>query len=346
MAIRNLTVFSHVELKFGRNLNVLVGENGTGKTHLLKMAYSVLAASWEEGSKPNDPLPAKSVLQSRLARKLVNVFRPETLGRLTRRQSGRARCDVSILCRPSMGPLSFSFAANSQKEVVLDRVRRQWIEPPPVFFPTRELLTLYPNFVSVYDSHYLEFEETWRDTCQLLGAPLSRDTGAATDILSALEEAMRGKIELDSNGRFYLRGEQGRIEMPLVAEGMRKFGMLARLIANGTLLKQGCLFWDEPEANLNPALIARLAEIIVMLGASGVQVFLATHSLFLLRELELLLERRKGENYEARFFGLHFSDQGVTVEQGASVNDIGDIRSLDEELNQSNRFLTTERPAA
>ena len=153
---------------------------------------------------------------------------------------------------------------------------------------------------------------------------------------------MRGKIELDSNGRFYLRGEQGRIEMPLVAEGMCKFGMLARLIANGTLLKQGCLFWDEPEANLNPALIARLAKIIVMLGASGVQVFIATHSLFLLRELELLLERRKADDYEARFFGLHFSDQGVTVEQGVSVNDIGDIRSLDEELNQSNRYLEQE----
>lgn len=41
------------------------------------------------------------------------------------------------------------------------------------------------------------------------------------------------------------------MEMPLVAEGLRKVAMLARLIATGTLLEQGYLFWDEPETNLN-----------------------------------------------------------------------------------------------
>ncbi|WP_281258757.1 hypothetical protein [Avibacterium endocarditidis] len=42
------------------------------------------------------------------------------------------------------------------------------------------------------------------------------------------------------------------MEIPLVAEGLRKLAMVARLVATGTLLDKGCLFWDEPEANLNP----------------------------------------------------------------------------------------------
>jgi len=51
ISIKNLTVFPEAELKFGRNLNVIVGENGTGKTHLLKILYSVLAVSGEAKKK-------------------------------------------------------------------------------------------------------------------------------------------------------------------------------------------------------------------------------------------------------------------------------------------------------
>ena len=104
---------------------------------------------------------------------------------------------------------------------------------------------------------------------------------------------MGGKVELDANGRFYLKTSgQGRIEMPLVAEGIRKLAMLARLIATGSLLGSGYLFWDEPEANLNPRLIKSVATAILCLARNGIQVFVATHSLFLLRELEILSKDR------------------------------------------------------
>lgn len=341
MTVRNLTVFRDADLRFGRNLNVVVGENGTGKTHLLKAAYSVLAVSWEEGRKPNASSPTKTALQHRLADKLIAVFRPESLGRLVRREIvASPRCAIFVECEPRTMSLGFNFSPNSKKEVVFSLSPSQWVGAPPVYFPTRELLTLYPNFQSIYDGHYLEFEETWRDTCRFLGEPPLR--GARAEVIAALlkplEEAMRGKIVLDNSGRFYLKSANGTIEMPLVAEGLRKFGMLAHLIATGRFLDGGHLFWDEPEANLNPALVSQLAKAIVWLGASGVQVFIATHSLFLLRELELLLAH-EGGGIDVRFFGLHASDTGVVVEQGPTVNDIGDIRALDEELRQSDRYM-------
>ena len=96
MTIKNLTAFPKADLVFGHNLNVIVGENGAGKTHLLKMAYSVLAVSAEEGRKPNSAAPTKSLYQTRLADKLIGVFRPEALGRLARRTQGRKRCDISL----------------------------------------------------------------------------------------------------------------------------------------------------------------------------------------------------------------------------------------------------------
>jgi len=338
LGIKNFTVFQDARFDFDPGLNVIVGENGAGKTHALKLAYSVLAASAEEGRKPNAGSPTKAILQSRLGEKLVNVFRPESLGRLARRKQGRERCDIELKFDKKTLDVSFSFATQSKADVQVEHLPKAWIDTAPVYLPTRELLTIYPGFVSIYENHYLEFEETWRDTCLLLGAPLKRGAKEKRvgPLLAPLERAMGGSIELDKNGRFYLHNATGRMEMPLVAEGLRKLGMLARLIATGSLFDKGCLFWDEPEANLNPRIIKDVARCIVDLSQSGIQVVTATHSLFLLRELEMILESQRAS---ARFFGLHLSDDGVSVKQGSSVDDMGDIAALDEELEQSDRFV-------
>jgi energy-coupling factor transporter ATP-binding protein EcfA2 len=347
---KNFTVFPEVNLAFGSNLNVMIGENGAGKTHLLKLAYAVLAASWEEGRKPSAQPPTKTILQPRLADKLVAVFRPETLGRLARRRQGHERCVVSLEHVVPDLDIEFYFSTQSKSEVSLTRVPKTWVDSAPAYIPTRELLTIYPGFVAMYESHYLEFEETWRDMCLLLGAPLKRGVKErrARELLEPLEVAMGGSIELDKNGRFYLRNASGRMEMPLVAEGLRKLGMLARLIATGALLDKGYLFWDEPEANLNAKIIKQVARSIVDLSSEGIQVFIATHSLFLLREIEILLAREKPAdtvgseamaNLDVRFFGLQLTDDGVNVLQGSSIDDIGDIAVLTEELAQSDRFL-------
>lgn len=341
LTVNNFTVFPTAELGFSRHLNVIVGENGSGKTHLLKLLYSVIAVSAEERRKPIAPTPTKSLLQGRLAEKLIGVFRPETLGRLARRRQGRERCDVSIAFADPRLNLDFSFATNSKSEVAVDKVPEAWVDASAAYLPTRELLTIFPNFVSVYEGHYLEFEETWRDTCLLLGAPLQKGPKEARihELLGPLEEAMGGVIEFDRNGRFYLRGTSGRLELPLVAEGLRKLGMIARLIATGMLLDNGYLFWDEPEANLNPRLIKTVARTILDLSANGIQVFIATHSLFLLRELEILLASQDFDGIAPCFFGLHKDADGVCIAQGQAPDDIGDITSLDEELQQSDRFL-------
>jgi hypothetical protein len=126
--------------------------------------------------------------------------------------------------------------------------------------------------------------------------------------------------------------------MPLVAEGLRKFAMLARLIATGVLLESGMLFWDEPEANLNPRLVRPIAKTILELSRQGLQVFMATHSLFLLRELELLLaESTHHPRQDPMFFGLHSLDGAVEIQSGPALASIGSIAALDEELDQEDR---------
>ena len=341
LKLKNFTAFPQARLEFARHLNVIAGENGMGKTHLLKLPYAAMAVSAEEGRKRSGR-PTKSVLQTRLAEKLVNVFRPESLGRLASRRQGRSRSEVMLMFREPAGrSFGFSFTTLNRSEVTIDIHPTYWRRRAPVYLPTHELLTIYPGFVSLYENHYVEFDETWRDTSLLLGAPALRGPRekAIASLLKPLEEQLGGRVVLDPNGRFYLAPPGGdKMEMPLVAEGSRKVAMLARLVATGSLLDKDCLFWDEPESNLNPKLIREVARAILRICDAGVQVFIATHSLFLLRELEILLEH-EFKKVEQRYFALRRGDDGVEVSQANDVGGIDPLVLLDEDLSQSERFV-------
>jgi energy-coupling factor transporter ATP-binding protein EcfA2 len=344
LVLKNLTVFPEVDFELSPGLNVVVGENGTGKSHVLKTAYTVAAVVSEWGMRDSGlPAPTKSYLETAIAKKLRGVFRPDALGRLARRQAGRSRCEVQASFHARSLRLGFSFNTSSKTEVSVGPCPTTWDGQPPVFLPTRELLTIYPGFVSLYETTELGFEETWRDACLLLGAPLAKGPRLAEikPLLEPLEDQLGGKVVVDE-GRFYVKTPSGKIEAHLVAEGHRKLAMIAQLIATGSLIGTGSLFWDEPDANLNPKVIERVARTILQLCRSGIQVFVATHSLFLMRELDILLKREEFGDVKSRFFGLHLGDNGVTVQQGETVDDIGTIDALQEELSQSDRYMAAE----
>ena len=43
LSLKNFTVFAKADFKFANGLNVIAGENGTGKSHVLKVAYAINA---------------------------------------------------------------------------------------------------------------------------------------------------------------------------------------------------------------------------------------------------------------------------------------------------------------
>ena len=101
---------------------------------------------------------------------------------------------------------------------------------------------------------------------------------------------------------FYVVKSDGRkIEFSLEAEGLRKLGLIWKLIRNGLLENGSLLLWDEPEANLNPELYPIVADILVELQKNGVQIFVATHSYNLAKYIEI----KTYNNSPATFLALY-----------------------------------------
>jgi energy-coupling factor transporter ATP-binding protein EcfA2 len=340
--LKNFTVFGNDRLAFSSGVNVIIGENGTGKSHLLKIGYVAAQVAYSIGRSQRQ---TKDEMGRQLADKLVTVFRPEHLGRLVSRKPGRNRCDVAVsLAAQDRGcKFAFSFATNSKRDVRLDSVPSTFPDAGPIFIPTREMLSVFPGFAAAYRQRELEFDETYYDLALALeDRPLrGKRPVSASELIGNLEDVMEGQVVVE-NGRFYLRPNAigaGKLEMPLVAEGVRKIAMVAYLLVNGWLRDKSILFWDEPETNLNPRLIRNVAQTLMALAQQGVQVIAATHSLFLLRELEILKADQRYRRLATRYFALAPSDDEVHVSVGDRVEDVDPIAALDADLEQSGRYM-------
>ena len=181
------------------------------------------------------------------------------------------------------------------------------------------MLANAPGFRSLYSQRNIHFEEIYAD---ILDRAYQPDMRRATPpeheaLLNTLQTAIKGKVNA-RNEEFFLRGNRGNLEFSLVAEGMRKLGLLWLLIRNGTLLEGSILFWDEPETNLNPKLFESTIRILLELQRMGVQIFIATHNYIILQELDL----QKKENDKIVFHTLYRDDGEINCRRSETYRNI------------------------
>ncbi|MDO4900090.1 ATP/GTP-binding protein [Actinomyces sp.] len=330
--------FASADLTFSPQINVFVGTNNTGKSMLLKLLYAMTAVASEKSNPAGRGSGADS-WPGDLPGKLRGVFNSGSISSLTTHGKRPTRLNLTL---GDGSDLAYEFSDDEMpgdRNVFLDVGFRR-PRGFPVFIPAHEILSVARGLRSLFATYEVPFDETWNDLATLLYRPRLKDR-SDTEIEDFIGDIVGGRFEVRDE-RFALRrdteGDSGvQFEAPLVSEGHRKLGMIQVLLANGVLKDQGYLFWDEPEANLNPASIRLLAPLIAGLARRGVQVFLATHSLFLLRELQMLDE---DEAADIRYFGLdRANDDPVTVTQADDLDDLPVITALDAELEQSTRYL-------
>lgn len=332
LQLKNFSVIRSGAFSFSPQINVFIGRNGAGKSHVMKLLYALLRAHRDAGQEP-----APESVAPAFKSKLAGVFQPDdgAVGRLVSRGTGRntATIQLSASGAATAEMLQCNVTVSNLGKVTVKSTSLPRMQPS-VFLPSREPLAMYEGFVQAYEDRELKFDETYRDLCvQLSGSQLKGARLAAVrNLAEPLEEVLGGSIRLNGN-RFYRTGSGGNLEAHLLSEGLRKIGALTHLVLNGSLIKNGFLFWDEPEANLNPRLVTVIARTLRMLAGFGIQVFVATHDFLLLNELALADDYRGqlkdgAPEVDVRFIGLELQGEGTHVKVSA-VDRLRDLENND-----------------
>jgi hypothetical protein len=379
--IKHFTVFQDARFEFSPGLNVIIGDNGTGKTHLLKLGY-LFCRAWPDLIDRQASL-AKKRVESYLEERLERIFRIRNLASLVsqgHRNGASIIADVGghiptlQIRMPTEQPIASPGLPEAMPwEIRLKRPKDQAANievvqapgqqlgksldlvqlpenaaknafiPRPIFVPSKEIVSMFNGLVGLFDK-YRDFplDETYRDLAVALSSLEPREPSPLLPgVGQRIQQLLGGDLKLEDNDLVFVQANGLRLESQLLAEGHRKLALLIYLIRYGLIERGSSLFWDEPESNLNPAAIRLLAEALYALVRQGVQIILATHSLFLLREFEILQRTPDSTPLPMKFFALGLGKHGVTVSMGDDIAAVGPLRLLDEDLAQSDRYFET-----
>lgn len=303
ISMKNFTVFDQLELDFSSGINVFVGVNGKGKTHIMKVLYSACQAVDKKVS---------------FSQKIVRCFLPDDhrISRLVRRKQGNndamVRVSGSSADAGESRSISARFSIKTKKwdaEIAgEDGWERLFGDLTSTFIPAKEILSNAYNLNAAVEKNNVAFDDTYLDIVNSAKIDISVGKNAAgkQSMLNQIEKIIEGKVLFDPHkDEFYLKHGNSKLEFNLVAEGIRKIALIWQLVKNGTLEKGSVLFWDEPEANINPIHIPIIVDMLLALQRNGVQIFIATHDYVLAKYIEI---RAKKED-SVKFYSL-YEDNG------------------------------------
>ncbi|MFW2079841.1 AAA family ATPase [Acinetobacter guillouiae] len=331
ISLENFTLFHKIEMELSPKINIIIGENGTGKTQLLKAAYAASSSRQQIGATNSDD----DVIRTKMTERLIKLFLPldDKLGKL-HRNGADTNAKVNLIFGDG-NEIELGFYNNSQAVSIKGKGKLEETLAAPLYLPTKEVLSFMKGFSSLYQRFDLSFDQTYQDICLSLDLPEIRNDAMQEKAKWAIEkinEVIGGKFVFYGGGKVTFKSERNEYSANVVAEGFRKVGMLARLLETGAIQPgiSGTMFWDEPESNLNPKLMEMLVEILLELSRQGLQIVLATHDYVFLKWFDLLANEQKGD--EIRFHALYRQDGQIKVEQaenykGLSENAISDTYS-------------------
>lgn len=288
--IKNFTVFNDVSIDFADGINVIIGENGTGKTHLMKLMYVHDLKMNQDKKVDTDDYFKSSTMPYALQDKLYEQNE-----------------QIQILPKePEYNLFDFDKAQNVS--VIRDTTKSV------VFIPAKDMLTHSKGFLEMAKKYSkdMPFDKTLLDIIEVSKYwKVNTVPEIGLKVLSKLQNLIGGEVVLENDTFFIKKSNGDKTEFSMEAEGIKKIAILWQLIMNESITKGSVLFWDEPEANINPSLISDVVEILLELSRQGVQIFVATHNFIFAKYVEVLMQ----EQDQVAFHALYKTEkEGVKCE--------------------------------
>lgn len=315
-------------------LNLIIGANDTGKTSLLKILYAT-CKSWKEyGLKQkHNPEPFKNILIRKLqntfnpknqhigylakknttaekSKKLEHTRKNNQLGLFSNnskkisneKSNDSKKLNIEISFEYENQNINFNFGDKASKTLSCNK---NILVPDKkfgaLFIPAKELITMLHAIEASRDNLFFpDFDDSYYDLVKSLKIPTRRGriNKNLNKVNSKLEKLFGGEVKQnikDSSVNYIFQRGNQKFTMSLTAEGIKKNGILTTLIRNRELSEGTILFMDEPDATLHPNATRQLAEMIYFISKAGIQIFIATHNYFMLKQLSIIARREKDD---------------------------------------------------
>ena len=347
--LKNFMGYSEFNSGEFASVNVFIGKNDTGKTGLLKLLY-VSAKTIDVYAKriQNEDVIFKKLI----AEKLNDSYQPgkKGLGELVSKiTKEKLSVDIEFSHKKLdyQEKLHFSFGESTTNTIVdcQDSIKPISENFRCLFIPAKEVLTSLKAIRATRDNlHIPGFDDTYLDLIRALVIPSQQGNliSELKEVNKRLEELFEGHIEQQADDDFLFKKGNTEFSMQLTAEGVKKIGIITTLIRNRQLNSNAVLFLDEPETTLHPEATRELVEMLMLMAKSGIQIFIATHNYFVLKQLHLTakrneistncysLSREKGKSIVSRVYDLKnefpenpISDEAIKMSDEEVKLDLG-----------------------
>jgi len=322
MAVKSIqidafTVFEKLAIEFSSGINVFIGENGTGKTHLLKLLYAAHVI------RSNNPASASEVFGEDFETIFTITHKDDSLdisyramGKGLQKKARKGSEElIKFINENDITPDDIGIVMDENTKIDIGE------DDPPlivvsdnlssaIFIPAKDMLT-HGRLEKDYREYDLPFDTTLIDILDKAGTSALRNLGSEmAEVLTKISAIIGGNVVYRGD-RYYIQKQNNiLVGFDMEAEGFKKLGLIYRLIETGHIRKGSVLLWDEPEANINPKLIPDLVDIILTLEQAGVQMFFATHDYFFAKFLEV----RKKKDINVMYFALYKGENDKKVQ--------------------------------
>ena len=307
LIIENFTVFERIDIDFCDGVNVFIGENGMGKTHLLKIIYAICESLvYIDGT--NFDVATHLSFRTRIN----ECFQVNDFTKLYSNLANDSENLRPITVEASIGGNEHFFricnSIGDTNDAIFEQKPKEYL--PAIFIPSKDMLT-HARLEKDFMHRNLPFDKTEIDILNKAGISTIKTLPPDfTAFLDKIAGIIGGRIVYKGD-RYYTEREDGTlIDFAFEAEGFKKLGLFYRLIETGYFEKGSVLIWDEPEANLNPKWIPFVVDFILELARRGVQIFAATHNYNLMKYLSV---KRKATDL-VNYYSLYKTDHGVAYE--------------------------------
>lgn len=274
------------------NINLIIGENGTGKTFLLKSLYSAIR-SLEEYKRGDDIKSINEVLSE----KLRWTFQVEKLGDIV---SKTAEEGLNFEMQLGNDKIQYQFSQSAMSKVGTVVAPDKGKLGNSIFIPAKEVLSLFSVILKSREiDKSFGFDDTYYDLAKALRIAPSRGKNYSVFANSRriVSDVIDGKVEYDENSGkwFYKNSKNQKFSIGATSEGVKKIAIMDRLLANGYLDTNSVIFIDEIESALHPKAICQFLDMIdIIANEMGIQVFIASHSYFVIKKLYLIALKKAG----------------------------------------------------